>query len=162
MEIRPIRNDRDHKVALAEIDRLWDAKEGSPEKDRFAVLVALVADYEEKHHPIDPPDPVDAIKFRMEQAGLSRKDLESMIGSRARVSEVLNRKRELTLPMIRRLSLGLGISADILAGVELKNMAAKKLSRELCFKASRCVLLDTKYCQCGTVPRTLVEGYVCT
>ncbi|MBM4354706.1 MAG: helix-turn-helix domain-containing protein [Deltaproteobacteria bacterium] len=161
MEIRPIFNEKDHKLALAEIDRLWDSEEGSSDRERFAVLVALVAAYEEKHHPIDPPDPIDAIRFRMEQGGLSRKDLEPMIGSRARVSEVLNGRRELTLPMIRRLSRGLGITADILAGVRLKQGGSERTGRVNPFMASPSVLLDTKYRRGGSAPRTLVEGYAC-
>ncbi len=92
------------------------AKAGSPEDEELDVLVTLVGAYEEQHFPMDPPDPVMAIQFRMEQQGLTRKDLEPMIGSRARVSEVLSGKRRLTLPMIRRVRDGLGISADVLVG----------------------------------------------
>jgi HTH-type transcriptional regulator/antitoxin HigA len=92
------------------------AKAGTPEGDELDVLVTLVCAYEEKHFPMDPPDPLMAIQFRMEQQGLTRKDLEPMIGSRARVSEVLTGKRRLTLPMIRRVRDGLGISADVLVG----------------------------------------------
>ncbi len=114
MVIKPIRNERDHRRALKEIDRLMDARPGTPEGDRLDVLVTLVEAWEEKHHPIDPPDPVEAILFAMEQRGLSRRDLEPFIGSRARVAEVLNHKRPLTLAMIRRLHAGLGIPADVL------------------------------------------------
>lgn len=114
MDIHPIRTEADYEAALGEIDRLWDAPAGSPEGDRLEVLATLVDAYEEKLHPIAPPDPVDAILFRMEQSGLSRRDLEPYIGSRGRVSEILNRTRGLTLPMIRRLNEGLGISAEIL------------------------------------------------
>jgi len=91
-------------------------KPGSVEGDELDMLATLVCAYEEKHFPMDPPDPVAAIQFRMEQQGLTRKDLEPMIGSRARVSEVLTGKRRLTLPMIRRVRDGLGISADLLVG----------------------------------------------
>ncbi len=91
---------------------------GSPEGDELDVLTTLVDAYETKHFPMSPPDPITAIEFRMEQQGLKRKDLEPMIGSRARVSEVMTGKRPLTLEMIRRLSAGLGISADVLIGVE--------------------------------------------
>ncbi len=92
------------------------AKAGSVEGDELDVLVALVCAYEEQHFPMDAPDPLTAIQFEMEQQGLTRKDLEPMIGSRARVSEVLSGKRRLTLPMIRRMRDGLGISADVLVG----------------------------------------------
>jgi len=116
VDIRPIRTARDHRRALARLDELWGAPEGSPEADEAEILITLIAAYEEKHHPIDPPDPIEAIQFRMEQQGLTRADLEPWIGSRARVAEVLNRRRPLTLPMIRRLRDALGISADILIG----------------------------------------------
>lgn len=118
MQITPIRNDRDHARALREIGKLWGARRGSPAARTLEVLVTLVSDYESNHHVIEPPDPIDAIRFRMEQQGLSRRDLEAMIGSRARVSEVLNGKRPLTVQMIRRLRDGLGISADVLVGTE--------------------------------------------
>jgi HTH-type transcriptional regulator/antitoxin HigA len=116
MEIRPIRTDADYKAALKEVSRLMehDPDLGTPDGDRLDVLVTLVQAYEAKHYPIDLPDPVEAIKFRMEQAGLTAKDLEPMIGKRNRVYEVLNRKRSLTLPMIWRLHQGLGISAESL------------------------------------------------
>jgi len=116
MQIRQIRTEQDHDEALARIDKLMGAKAGSPEGEELDVLVTLVCAYEEQHFPMDPPDPVMAIQFRMEQQGLTRKDLEPMIGSRARVSEVLSGKRRLTLPMIRRVRDGLGISADVLVG----------------------------------------------
>lgn len=116
MEIRPIRTARQHRAALEEIERLWDAAPRTPEHDRLEVLATLVEDYEEKHQPVYPPDPVEAIRFRMEQLGLDRKALEPAIGSRARVSEVLSRKRRLTLDMIQRLRRQLGIPADVLIG----------------------------------------------
>jgi HTH-type transcriptional regulator/antitoxin HigA len=116
MNIHPIHNDDDHSRALSEIERLWGSPEGTPEADALEVLVTLVDAYEAKHHAIDPPDPIEAILFRMEQQGLTRNDLIPMIGSRARVSEVLNKKRPLTLAMIQRLRAGLGISADVLVG----------------------------------------------
>ena len=112
--IRPIRTKTDYQTALAEIERLWDARKGTPDFDRLEVLSTLVNAYEEARHPIEPPDPIEAIKFRMEQMGLTRKDLEPFIGSRARVSEVLNRRRGLTLEMMRRLNSGLGIPAEVL------------------------------------------------
>jgi HTH-type transcriptional regulator/antitoxin HigA len=118
MEIHPIRNDDDHARTLEQIEALWGAEDGSPEAELLEVLVTLTNAYEAEHHAIGPPDPIEAIRFRMEQEGLSRKDLEPLLGSRARVSEVLNRKRPLTLRMIRRLREGLGLSADVLIGEE--------------------------------------------
>lgn len=112
--VRPIRTDTDYDVALAQIDVLMNAIQGTPEGDRLDVLVTLVEAYEARHHAVPPPDPIDAIRFRMEQGGLRPCDLEPFIGSRGRVSEVLHRKRALTLPMIRRLAEGLGIAAEIL------------------------------------------------
>ena len=116
MDIHPIRNDDDHALALARLGELWGSPEGTPEAEALDVLVTLVEAYESKHHAIEDPDPVEAILFRMEQQGLTRHDLEPLIGGRARVSEVLNRKRPLTLAMIRRLRSGLGLSADVLVG----------------------------------------------
>jgi HTH-type transcriptional regulator/antitoxin HigA len=116
MEIKPIKNNRDYRAALNEIDRLMDAQPNSAEGDRLDVLATLVEAWEEKHWPIESPDPVEAILFAMEQRGLSRRDLEPFIGSRARVAEVLNHKRPLTLAMIRRLHDGLGIPAEALIG----------------------------------------------
>jgi HTH-type transcriptional regulator/antitoxin HigA len=112
--IRPIRNRKDHARALKQIERLWNAKPGTPSHDRLDVLTTLVEAYERRHFPMPAPDPVQAIIFRMEQQGLTRKDLEPLLGSRARVSEVLNHKRDLTLPMIRALHLKLGIPAESL------------------------------------------------
>jgi HTH-type transcriptional regulator / antitoxin HigA len=116
MEIKPVRTAKEHKAALAEIERLWDAKPGTPEHDRLDVLVTLAEAYEAKHEPIPPPDPIEAIRFRLEQLDLDRKHLERLIGSRARVSEVLGRRRGLSLEMIRRLHRELGIPAEILIG----------------------------------------------
>jgi len=112
--LKPIRTKADHKRALAEVERLWGAKSSTPEGDRLDILATLIDAYEDEHYPMDPPDPVEAIKFRMEQQGLTRKDLETMIGTRTRVAEILNRKRNLSISMIRRLHEGLGISADVL------------------------------------------------
>ncbi|MBE7530617.1 MAG: transcriptional regulator [Chloroflexi bacterium] len=114
MEIKPIRTETDYEDALAEIDQLWLAEVGSRDGDKLEILITLVEAYEEKHHPISPPDPVEAIIHMMESQSLSRSDLEPYIGSRARVSEVLNRKRPLSLNMIRKLQSGLGIPADVL------------------------------------------------
>ncbi len=112
--VRPIRTAADHQAALAEIARLMTARPGSAAGDRLDVLVTLVEAFEARHAPIPPPDPVAAIRFMMEQKGLRRRDLEPAIGSRARVAEVLNRKRMLTLPMIRALSRLLDLPADVL------------------------------------------------
>ncbi len=114
VEIKPIRTKADHKKALAEVKRLWGSKIGTPAGDRLDVLATLIDTYEAQHFPMDPPDPIEAIKFRMEQEGLTRKDLEPMIGTRTRVAEVLNRKRSLSIGMIRRLHNRLGISAEVL------------------------------------------------
>jgi len=114
MKIQPIRTEADYEKALASIERLWGAEPGTPNGDRLDVLLILVEDYEAKHHPIDPPDPVEAIKFRMEQMNLSRKDLEPMIGSRGRVTEIINRRRPLSLPMIRNLHAKLRIPLESL------------------------------------------------
>jgi len=113
-ELRPIRSKADYEAALAEAERLWGAGIGTPEGDRLDVLATLIDLYEAKQFPIDPPDPVEAILFRMEQQGLTRKDLEPMIGPRNRVADVLNRKRNLSIEMIRQLHEGLGISAEVL------------------------------------------------
>ncbi|MES2976130.1 MAG: transcriptional regulator [Pseudomonadota bacterium] len=116
MDIHPIRSDADYKAALATVSPWFDREPepGTEDADRFEILVTLIQAYEAKQFPILPPDPIDAIKFRMEQSGLAIKDLEPMIGRSNRVYEVLNRKRALTLPMIRRLHRGLGIPAEVL------------------------------------------------
>ena len=115
MRIRPIRTKADYRAALKEVERLWDADPGTPEGDVVDVLATLIEAYEAEHFPIAAPDPVSAIQFMMDQKGLTRRDLEPAIGSRGRVSEVLNRKRPLTLPMVRALSSLLDIPTDILA-----------------------------------------------
>jgi len=116
MNIRPIHTQADSKAALREISALMesDPDPGTPEGDRLDILATLVKAYEAEHVPIAAPDPVEAIKFRMEQGGLSVKDLEPLIGKSNRVYEVLNRKRPLTLAMIRRLHRKLGIPAEVL------------------------------------------------
>ncbi|MBF0134569.1 MAG: transcriptional regulator [Magnetococcales bacterium] len=114
MDIHPIETEQDYDVALAEVERLMDADPDTPEGDNLDILVTLIEAYEAKHHVIDLPDPIEAIKFQMEQMGLSRKELEPFIGSRARVAEVLNYKRHLSLEMIRRLHEGLKIPANVL------------------------------------------------
>ena len=114
MEIKPVKTKKDYESALKEIERLFDATPGTREGDRLEVLATLVEAYEEKHLPIAPPNPIDAIRYYMESRGLTRSDMEQFIGSRARVSEVLNRKRALTMEMIRNLHKGLGIPAEVL------------------------------------------------
>ena len=118
MNIRPIKTEADYDAALAEIERLWGAKPSTPDGDLLDVLLVLTENYEAQHHPIDPPDPVEAIKFRMEQMNLSRKDLEPLIGSRGRVAEVINRRRALSLEMIRKLHRKLHIPLESLFAVE--------------------------------------------
>ena len=114
MDIKPIKTDADYRAALKEIETLMMAESDTPEGEKLDVLVTLVEAYERKHYPLDLPDPVEAIKFEMEQKGLTAKDLEPMIGKRNRVYEVLNRKRSLTLNMIWRLNQELGIPAESL------------------------------------------------
>ena len=114
MEIKPIRTKADYRAALKEIETLMSARAGTPEGERLDVLVTLVEAYEKKHYHFDLPDPVEAIKFRMEQMALAPKDLVPMIGRINRVYEILNRKRPLTLQMIRRLHRELGIPAESL------------------------------------------------
>jgi HTH-type transcriptional regulator/antitoxin HigA len=114
MEIAPIKTQRDYRRVLKEIEGLMRAKRSTPEGDRLDVLVTLVEAWESKHFPLDLPDAVEAIKYQMEQSGLEPRDLVPFIGTRNRVHEVLNRKRPLTLKMIRRLHEGLGIPAESL------------------------------------------------
>ena len=112
--LQPIRNPEDHQAALMEIERLFDVSQGTPEFDRLEILVTLVEAYENKHEPILSPEPIEAILYYMESRGLTRQDLEPALGSRSRVAEILNRKRPLTLEMIRRLHAQLGIPAQTL------------------------------------------------
>ena len=114
MKLRPIRTKREHQAALDEVEALWNTPQGSPAADRLEVLVLLIEAYEREHYPIADPDPIDFLRHVIEARDLSRKDLEPFIGSRARVAEVLNRVRPLTLDMIRRLAAGLKIPADVL------------------------------------------------
>src|SRR5262245_42646269 len=122
-EIKPIRTKRDYEAALKETERLWGARAGTPEGDRLDVLATLIDAHEAEHYPMDPPDPIEAIKFRMEQQGLTRRDLEEIIGTRTRIAEVLNRKRGLSIAMIRRLHERLGISAEVLIRPSRKRAA---------------------------------------
>ena len=127
MDIKPIRTEQDYRRALAEVERLMDAPDGTPEADRLDVLVTLVEAYEDEAWPIEAPDPIAAIEHTIEFRGLSRSALVPIIGSRARVSEILNRKRHLTLPMIWRLVRDLGIPAEVLVQpYALKRAAVSK------------------------------------
>ncbi|RLT40902.1 MAG: transcriptional regulator [Chloroflexi bacterium] len=114
MDIKPIRNDEDYETALEEIEALWDAEAGSADEDRLDVLVLLVEAYEQENYPIPAPDPIEMILHVLDARGLTRRDLEPFLGGRGRVSEILNRRRPLSLEMIRRLQSGLGIPADVL------------------------------------------------
>jgi len=114
MGSKPIKNDQDHDKALREIERLWNAAAGTPRGDRLEVLIALVDAYENVRYPMEHPDPIEAIRFRLEQQGLGPRALIGVIGSRTRVYEVLRGARPLTLAMIRRLHESLGIPAEVL------------------------------------------------
>lgn len=114
MNIRPIKTEQDYDSALSRIEELWGAKKETSEGDEFDIMVTLVEAYEQKHYPIAPPDPIDAIKFRMEQMGMSKADMVQYLGSQSRVSEILSGKRSLTLRMIKALYKGLKIPAEIL------------------------------------------------
>lgn len=123
-DLKPIRTAADYESALAELERLWGAKSGTARGDRLEVLATLIDAYEAARFPFDRPDPIEAIKFRMEQMGLTRRDLEPLLGSRARVAEILNRKRSLSIEMIRRLNDQLGIPAEVLIQPTRRRKAA--------------------------------------
>jgi HTH-type transcriptional regulator/antitoxin HigA len=114
MEIQPVKKEEDYQAALKEIDHLFQAEPGTPEGDRLEVLTTLVEAYEDKHYQIPCPDPIEAIIYHLESRGLTRRDLEPYIGNRSRVSEIINRRRALTIDMIRKLHSGLGIPAEVL------------------------------------------------
>ena len=114
MEIRPIKTEQDYTNSIKRIEDLWGAKMNSPEGDELDLLCTLVESYEMKHFPIAPPDPIDAIKFRMEQSGMTKSDLATHLGSLSRVSEILNRKRKLSLQMIKSIYTGMKIPAEVL------------------------------------------------
>ncbi len=114
MNIKPVRTKKHYEAALSRIEKLMDAKAGSAAGDELDVLVTLVEAYEARHHPIENPDPIEAIRHRMEALGMDRKDLEPILGSRSRVSEILNRKRKLSIDMIRNLHAQMGIPASAL------------------------------------------------
>jgi HTH-type transcriptional regulator/antitoxin HigA len=131
MQIHPIRTEADHDSAIVRIAELIGAKPDTGEGEELDILATLVDAYEAKHHAIDIPDPIAAIQFRMEQQGLTRKSLEPLIGSRGRVSEVMTRRRSLTLAMIRRVRKELGISADVLIGHPEKKRRKRVQSSKL-------------------------------
>jgi HTH-type transcriptional regulator / antitoxin HigA len=114
MNIRPIKTEQDYTESIRRIEELWGAKKDTPEGDELDLLVTLAESYEIKHYPIAPPDPVEAIIFRMEQMDMTKADLKKYLGSQSRVSEILNRKRNLTLKMVKSLYRGLKIPAEVL------------------------------------------------
>lgn len=114
MNIKLIKTEEDYQAAMARLDEIFDAKLGTKEGDELEILSMLIERYEDEHYPIGPPDPIEAIKFRMEQMGYKAKDLEKILGSKSHVSEILNRKRKLSLTMIRKLHKELNISANVL------------------------------------------------
>ncbi len=114
MEIKPIKKEQDYNMSIKRIEELWGAKRDTPEGDELDLLCTLVESYEMKHYPIAPPDPIDAIKFRMEQMEMTKADMVQYLGSQSRVSEILNGKRRLTLKMVKSLFKGLKIPAEIL------------------------------------------------
>jgi len=114
MNIKPIKTQENYNTTLSQIESLMDAKPNTPQMDELEVLTTLVESYEEQHYAIDAPDPIEAIKFRMEQEGLKQKDLVSIVGSKSRVSEILNKKRKLTIEMIRNLHKQLHIPIESL------------------------------------------------
>jgi HTH-type transcriptional regulator/antitoxin HigA len=114
MNIKPVKTKKDYHNALARLEVIFDAKLGTVEGDELEILSMLIEKYEDKHHPIGDPDPIEAIKFRMEQLEIKPKDLENIIGAKSHVSEILNRKRKLSLSMIRKLHVVLNIPAEIL------------------------------------------------
>jgi len=123
-DLRPIRSEADYRAALSEVERLWGSRTGTPEGDRLDILATLIDAYEEQRYPVDPPDPIDAIRFRMEQQGLTRRDLQRLIGIRTRVADILSRMRGLTLAMVRRLHEQLGIPAEVLIRPSRRKPAA--------------------------------------
>ncbi|PJZ64050.1 transcriptional regulator [Leptospira wolffii] len=126
MEIKPIKSAKDHELALREIEKLWDAKKNTPEYDKLDILITLVDSYENKHFPIETPDPIEAIKSVMEEKNLKNVDLGNWIGGRSRATEILNKKRKLTLEMIRKINKNLGIPTEILVkDYKIKSFAHK-------------------------------------
>uniref|UniRef100_UPI0039F69B7A helix-turn-helix domain-containing protein n=1 Tax=Piscirickettsia salmonis TaxID=1238 RepID=UPI0039F69B7A len=128
MKLKPIHTEQDYEEALAEVDKLFDAKPGTVKGDKLEILVTLIEAYEAKEHPISDPSPVDYLVYLMESRGMSRQELGEYIGGKSRVSEILNGKRDLTLNMIRRLHFDLGISADLLISPVAINEANNAMS----------------------------------
>lgn len=128
MDIKPIKSQRDYERTLQEINSLWESKPNTPEYDKLDILITLVDAYENKHFPIGSPDPIEAIKFTMDQMNLKRVDLGKWIGGRSRATEILDKKRKLTLDMIRKLNLNLKIPAEILMG-DYRIKTAKRKAR---------------------------------
>lgn len=122
MEPKILKTDADYKAALAQLQKLMHSKPGTPKADRLELWAKLIEDYENIHHPIEAPDPVAAILFRMEQENLKPKDLGPYLGGKSKISEVLSRKRTLTLSMIRKLHSGLGIPAEALLAERLESV----------------------------------------
>lgn len=114
MKIKPIRDEKDYQNALERLEVIFDAKRGTEEGDELEILSILIDNYENEHFPIEMPDPIEAIKFRMEQMGMKQKDLEEVFGFKSRVSEILNKKRKLTLEMVRKLNTTLQIPTEVL------------------------------------------------
>jgi HTH-type transcriptional regulator/antitoxin HigA len=114
MEIRPIKNEKDHEAALKEVESLWESRPGTPEGDRLEILTTLIEAYEAQTHPFDLPDPIEAIRYHLESRGWSHRELEPVLGDSKQVQEILDRKRPLTLSMVRGLHQHLGIPAEIL------------------------------------------------
>jgi HTH-type transcriptional regulator/antitoxin HigA len=114
MNLKPIKTEKDYKLAMARMEEIFDARPSTNEGDELEILAMLVEKYEDEKYPIEAPDPIEAIKFRMEQLGYKQKDLENLIGYKGRVSEILNKKRKLTLEMIRKIHHALQISTDVL------------------------------------------------
>ena len=114
MKLKPIRTEEDYDIALERLEKIFDSQPGTKEGDELEILALLIEDYENRHYPIEPPEPVEAIKFRMDQMGLKQKDLGKILGHKSRASEILNKKRKLTLEMIRKLHRELKIPTEVL------------------------------------------------
>ncbi len=114
MKLKPIKNEKDYGAALARMEEIFDAAEDTKEGDEAEILSLMIEDYENRHYPLEPPDPIDAIRIRMEEQNMQQKDLVEYFGSKSIVSEILNRKRKLTVEMIRKLNSGLDIPASVL------------------------------------------------
>jgi len=114
MTLKPIKTEKDYDLALKRLDKIFDAEPGTKEGDELEVLALIIEDYEKQNYPIEAPDPIEAIKFRMEQMGMNQTDLADIIGHKSRASEIINKKRKLTLAMIRKLSKTLNISTEVL------------------------------------------------